>query len=99
MSQNENYIPRHINSGMMLLLWEADTVIIAVTTFLIFAMLGSAFGTLLGILAAFLLCKGWVKLKEEGGAGLITRLIYWFLYSRLVIRSDKGNSEVKEYIG
>lgn len=99
MNGNENYIPRHINSGMMLLLWEADTVIIAVTTFLIFAMLGSMWGTLLGMLIAYFLCRGWVKLKEEGGAGLITRLIYWFLYSRLVIRSDKGNSEIKEYIG
>jgi conjugal transfer pilus assembly protein TraL len=97
MSTNtEDYIPRHINSGMLLFLWEADTASIALLSFLIFTMLGSM---ILGFVVSFLLVKGWVKLKEEGGVGLITRLFYWFLYSRLIVRGDVGNSEVREYIG
>lgn len=93
---SEDYIPRHINSGMLFFLWEADTAMVGLFSCLIFTMLGSM---IVGFAIAYVLVKGWVKLKEEGGAGLITRLVYWFLYSKFVIRGEVGNSEIREYIG
>lgn len=78
------------------MLWEADTAVVAIVSWLFFTMLGSFF---VGCLVSFVMVKGWVRLKEDGGAGLITRLVYWFLYSRLIVRTDACGSEVREYIG
>ena len=59
-------------------------------------MLGSI---VVGGILAYVAVQGWVKLKEEDGSGLVLRLIYWFLWSGLIVRGNAPDSEVKEYIG
>lgn len=93
---DDTYIPRMINSGKVIFVWDADTFILAVSVFVVFAMLGSV---ILALILSFFAVKGWVKLKEEDGAGLIVKLSYWFLWSNFLIRKNAPTSEIKEYIG
>ncbi|HFX6294524.1 TPA: type IV conjugative transfer system protein TraL [Acinetobacter baumannii] len=93
---DDTYIPRTINAGPVVFIWNADTFAIFTIVFFIFAMIGNvAVGAILG----FLTVKAWIRLKEEDGAGLIIRLIYWFFWSRYLARGNAPLSEIKEYIG
>lgn len=96
MHDDDTYIPRLINSGAVIFVWNADSFAIASVVFIIFAMLGSV---VVAAILAYLAVQGWVKLKEEDGAGLVIRLIYWFLWSGFLVRENAPNSEIKEYIG
>lgn len=96
MQDDDTYIPRMINSGMVILIWDADSFLIATLVFVIFAMLGSV---ILASILAYLAVQGWIRLKEEDDAGLVVRLAYWFLWSGLIVRGNAPNSEIKEYIG
>ncbi|MFK7256828.1 type IV conjugative transfer system protein TraL [Acinetobacter baumannii] len=93
---DDTYIPRTINAGPVVFLWNADTFSLWVIVFFIFAMLGNiVVGAILGSLAV----KAWARLKEEDGAGLVIRLIYWFFWSSFLARGNAPISEIKEYIG
>lgn len=96
MQEDDTYIPRMINSGAVIFVWNADSFTIATIVFIIFAMLGSV---VVAAILAYLAVQGWVKLKEEDGAGLVIRLLYWFLWSGFMVRDNAPVSEVKEYIG
>jgi len=51
-------------------------------------------GVILGIFA----CRGYSYLKEEGGRGLLMKLMYWYTPSDAWL-SKKLPSYVREYIG
>lgn len=96
MDDNNFYIPRKLNAKALMMLWEADTFIITISTFLIFAMMGSF---IIACFVAWVFGKFWVKLKEEGGDGLMIKMFYWFLYSGFIVKEEKLQSEIREYIG
>lgn len=96
MQEDDTYIPRMINSGAVIFVWNADSFTIAIIVFIIFSMLGSI---VIAAILATLAVKSWVRLKEEDGAGLVIRLIYWFFWSGILVRGNAPISEVKEYIG
>ena len=96
MQEDDTYIPRMINSGSVIFVWDADSFTIAIIVFIIFSMLGSI---VIAAILSTLAVKSWVRLKEEDGAGLVVRLIYWFFWSGILVRGNAPISEIKEYIG
>ena len=92
--RNNYWIPRQLDAPPLFFLWEADTVVIVV----ILMMMGLMTSVILGMGLSYLCARGYVRLKEEGGAGLIVRLAYWFTPSDVFI-SKKLPSYIREYVG
>ena len=92
----QDYIPRKLNAKAMILLWEADTVVVVVICFLLLAMMGSV---LAALFVSYFAAKAWVRLKDGGGDGLLTRMVYWFLMPALLVRKEELRSDAREFIG
>ena len=69
-------IPRTLDDPKLMFIWEMDSALIAIVT-VFFGLMTEM--VVLGLVAAYFLTKGYNKLKEEGGKGLIVRICYWFL--------------------
>lgn len=96
MSENSFYIPRELDAKPLIMLWEYDTAMIAIMTFLIIAMLG---GAILAIISSYIAVKNWILLKENGGDGMLLRLFYWLFYSDFIVTKPQYRSEAREFIG
>lgn len=94
MNDEDYFIPRCLDAPKLLLLWEMDTALIFILTFIIFGLLNLFFT---GFFAAYFISKGWVWFKEEGGNGLIWRVLYWYFPSFLI--GVKLDSAVRIYFG
>lgn len=94
--ETDFYIPRELDAKPLVLLWEFDTVAVVLIVFLIFAMLG---GVVPAVILCFFVGKGWVRLKEYGGDGMLIKMFYWLFYSDFFVKTPKYRSEVREFIG
>ena len=93
MSNPDYHVPRHLNAPPLLFIFEADSVMIWGTWMLLGLIMSMP---LLGFMMAELSRRIYMKLKEEGGRGLIMRLLYWYTPVNL---SEGINSEYREFIG
>lgn len=94
MSEDEFWIPRTLDDPNLLFMWEADNAMIWIG-FVLFGSIMNMF--LLGVVLAYAFGRGYAKLKEEGGTGLITKLIYWYAPSSLM-GANEIPSHQREYI-
>ena len=95
MNHDDYWIPRNLDAPPLLFLWEADTAALFVSM----VLLGSLFGSFLfGIASAVFCARGYRRLKEEGGRGLIVRLLYWYTPSTVLV-SRHLPSHIREYYG
>lgn len=95
MDENDYLIPRTLDNGALFFMWEADNAVLA----MMWVILGGVLNMfLVGVLFAFLFTRGYASLKEEGGKGLIVRVIYWFSPSDMWL-SKRLPSYLREYIG
>lgn len=93
---NEDYwIPRNLDAPPLLFKWEADSAVLFVMMLILFGVLNMY---LFGMFAAFLSCRGYSYMKEEGGRGLIMKTLYWYTPSEIMF-SNKVPSHIREYIG
>ena len=53
---------------------------------------------LLGLVLAIVFGRGYATLKEEGGRGLLMKILYWYTPSELWL-SKRIPSHIREYIG
>lgn len=91
---DEYWIPRNLNAPALLFMWEADTVMIFLVIFLLGIMLEMV---LVSAVIAWLAVRTASKLKEEGGVGLLQRLLYWYMPSDWL--TQKYPSHIREFVG
>lgn len=89
-------IPRTLDAPRMFLLWELDVAVVFLTIVILFAAMGAK-GLLFGIGVAIAISSGFIRLKEEGGKGLLVRIFYWFAPSGWA--SQKLQSHIRERVG
>lgn len=95
MREDDFWIPRTLDAPSLFFIWEADIAFVYIIWFIMGGVLNMY---LLGITFALVFGRGYVRLKEEGGKGLILKLLYWFTPSDLWI-SKSLPSHFREFIG
>jgi len=94
-SENNFWIPRNLDAGKLLFVWEADSAFI----FIFFLIMGGLLNMfLLGAALAVFISKGYQYLKEEGGRGLILKILYWYTPSDLWL-TKRNPSHIREFTG
>lgn len=95
MDEQDFWIPRNLDAPALLFMWEADTAMIVI----ICLLLGGLLNMLpLGLLLAIALGRGYAYLKEEGGRGLLVKVLYWYTPSEMWL-SKRLPSYIREYVG
>lgn len=95
MDEQDYWIPRNLDAPALLFMWEADTAMIVIFWLLIGGLLNML---PLGIMLAIAFGRGYTYLKEEGGRGLLLKVMYWYTPSDVWL-SKRIPSYVREYIG
>lgn len=87
-------IPRQLDAPRLMLKWELDSAIIFIVIIVLFGVLNMP---ITGLALALLFGKAYSYLKEEGGRGLIVRVIFWYFPSTWL--TNIGVSHIREYHG
>lgn len=95
MDQQDYWIPRNLDAPALLFMWEVDTAMIVIFWLLIGGLLNML---PLGIMLAIAFGRGYSYLKEEGGRGLLVKVLYWYTPSDMWL-SRRIPSHIREYIG
>lgn len=95
MDTDDYWIPRNLDAPPLFFIWETDTALIWIVWLFMGALLNMFF---LGLFFAIIFGRGYARLKEEGGAGLITKIMYWYTPSELWL-SKRLPSHIREYLG
>lgn len=90
-------IPRTLNDPPLMFLWELDTACIFIVWCILGAILGGS-GLIFGMVVGMFCTRGYSRLKEEGGRGLIVKMMYWFT-SASIFFSKENPSHIREHIG
>lgn len=97
MSHENCRIPRTLDDPALLFLWELDTAVVFLIWVIVGAVLGGL-GLLFGVFIGAVCTRGYTRLKEEGGRGLIAKMVYWFTPLSTLF-STQNPSHVREHIG
>jgi len=95
MDEEDYWIPRELDAPRLFFIWEADSAMIFIICLLLGAMLSMYVASLL---FAYVVTKGWIYLKDEGGRGLLMKFLYWYTPSHIWL-SKRLPSFSREYIG
>lgn len=93
MNRHDYHVPRTLNAPPMLFIFEADSAMVWGVWILLGAIMGMP---LMGLMMAEVFRRLYGKLKNEGGRGLIMRLLYWYTPLNL---GNGINSEIREFTG
>lgn len=94
-NEQDYHIPTKLDAPPLFFLWEADSAVLVIAWVIIGALMNMP---ILGVVFAVVMGRGYAYLKEEGGRGLITKLLYWYTPSDVWL-SKHASSNVREYIG
>lgn len=93
--ENDFWIPRHLDAPALFFKWEADSAMLVIIWILIGGVLNMF---IMGILLAIVFGRGYAYMKEEGGRGLVMKILFWYTPSDIWL-SKRAPSHLKEYIG
>jgi type IV conjugative transfer system protein TraL len=96
MSDDNYWIPRTLDAPPLFFIVEADSAMIFLTWLILGAVMGGL-GLVFGIFIGWACTRAYVRLKEEGGKGLILKILYWFMPSQWA--SKLNPSHIREHIG
>lgn len=96
MNEDDYWIPRTLDAPALFFLWELDVAVIFISWAILGAIMGGL-GFLFGVILGWMSARGYSQLKEEGGRGLITKILFWFVPSQWASR--RHPSHIREYIG
>jgi conjugal transfer pilus assembly protein TraL len=88
-------IVRQLDAPPLFFMWEFDSVSLFLMCLLIWGVMGLP---IVGVLMGLISVRGYGHIKQEGGAGLLVRLIYWYMPSTWFI-SKRYPSYIREYVG
>lgn len=91
--EQEYWIPRNLDASKMFFIWELDRAMVAILSLIILSTFGLYFT---GVIVTYFISKGYAHLKEEGGQGLVIRLLYWVTPSDMWL-SPFAASNIREY--
>ncbi len=91
---NNFWIPRTLDAPPLFLMFESDAASLFIVTFLVLV----TFNIVLATAVALMLYNAFMKMKENGGKGLITQIMYWYSPSDIWV-SKYWPSSVREYSG
>ena len=92
------YIPRTLDDPPLFFMFQFDDAMVFIACVVICALMGTALMFIVGIVLGMTVAKAYGRLKEEGGRGLLIRILYWYTPSEWWFRSMTP-SHVREYIG
>ena len=93
--ENNFWIPRNLDAQRLFFIWEADSAFL----FIFFLIMGGLLNMfVLGAALAIFVTKFWQYLKEEGGRGLIIKILYWYTPTEIWL-SRRNPSHIREYLG
>ena len=92
---DEYWIPRNLDAKPLFFLWEADSAMLVIFFLIIGGILNMFF---LGVVLAIIFGHAYASLKEEGGRGLIMKILFWHTASEFWL-SKRFPSHIREYIG
>ncbi len=92
---DDYWIPRTLDAPPLFFIWEADNAML----FIFWVIMGAVINMFwLGLFFAVLFSRGYARLKEEGGKGLIMKILYWYTPSDIWL-SRRMPSHIREYFG
>jgi conjugal transfer pilus assembly protein TraL len=94
MNQDDFMIPRNLDAPPLMFMWEADSAAI----YILFVFLGALMQMFLfGIFCAVVVGRAYARLKEEGGKGLLMKIVYWYTPSTWL--TQRHPSHIREFYG
>jgi len=93
---NNYWIPRTLDAPRLFFMWEADSAVIFITWCILGAVMGGL-GLVFGFFIGWASARGYAQLKEEGGKGLILKILFWFTPSEWA--SKRNPSHIREHVG
>lgn len=93
--ENDYVIPRTLDAPKLFFLWDFDVACLIIFWVIIGVLLEMFF---VGVILAYFSMRGYAILKDEGGAGLIMKLLYWYTPSSLW-GFKRYQSYIREYTG
>ena len=94
MDEENFYIPRTLDDPKLFLVWELDCAMIAMIAFFV----SLAAGFFFAVAVSYFATSGYVRLKQEGGRGLIQKMYYWFFPCELTQLGKTIPSHIRELI-
>lgn len=95
MEDEDYWIPRNLDAPPLLFMWEADSAILVIFWLIVGGVLNMF---LMGVVLAIVIGRGYAHLKEEGGRGLLMKILFWYTPSEMWL-SKRIPSHIREYIG
>lgn len=95
MDDNDYWIPRNLDAPPLMFMWEADSAILVIFWLIVGGVLNMF---LMGVVLAIAFGRGYAYLKEEGGRGLLMKILFWYTPSEMWL-SKRIPSHIREYIG
>ncbi len=89
------WIGRNLDAPQLFFMWEADRAYFAMLWVLGGMLMGS---TILGVMAAMIFGRLYAQIKEEGGKGLLPRILYWYTPSSYWLSSYLPSC-AREFLG
>jgi len=87
-------IPRNLDAPPLLFMWEADSA----GVYLLFFFLGALMQMFVfGVICAIVVGRAYARLKDEGGKGLLMKMVYWYTPSSWL--TTRHPSHIREWIG
>lgn len=95
MDDNDYWIPRNLDAPPLMFMWEADSAVLVIFCVILGGVLNMF---LMGVVLAIVVGRGYAHLKDEGGRGLIMKILFWYTPSETWL-SKHIPSHIREYIG
>ena len=95
MLDEDYWIPRHLDAPSLFFIWDADNAVIVIAFIFIGALLNMLS---VGVVLAIIFGRGYARLKEEGGRGLLMKILYWYTPSDWWL-TKRYPSHRREFIG
>lgn len=95
MDEDDYWIPRNLDAPALMFMWEADSAVLVIFWLIVGGVLNMF---LMGVVFAIVFGRGYAYLKEEGGRGLLMKIMFWYTPSEIWL-SKRVPSHVREYIG
>jgi len=74
------YIPRTLDDPPLFFLWAFDEASLFIACALLGGMLGKELA-ILGVVMGWVAARGLARIKQQGGRGLLVRVLYWYIPS------------------
>ena len=94
MDYNETHIPRNLNAPPMFFIFESDIAVGYIAIILVFSVMNMF---IVGFFFAEMFRRGYSRIKNEGGRGLIMRMLFWF--TPVQLSDNEVGSEYREFYG